>query len=130
MKRLMQLWCLVGIVALIMLIFSKPVYRLWVGDEIKVQVSISIVMAGYVLLNAWNAIFSHFLNGVGKIKLQLYSAAFAALANIPLGIFLGKHLGIYGVVLATTILASVSSIWSPLQYYKLINNKAKGIWNK
>lgn len=130
MKRLMQLWGLVGIVALIMLIFSKSVYRLWVGEEIKVQFSISFVMAGYVLLNAWNAIFSHFLNGVGKIKLQLYSAAFAALANIPLGIFLGKQLGIYGVVLATTILASVSSIWSPLQYFKLINNKAKGIWNK
>ena len=129
-KRLMQLWGLVGIVILVMLIFSNSIYKLWVGKEIKVSLSISIVMAAYVLINSWNAIFSHFLNGVGKIKIQLYSAAFAALANIPLGIFLGKHLGIYGVILATAILASASSIWSPIQYFKLINNTATGIWNK
>ena len=129
-KRLIQLWGLIIIVTLIMLILSKTIYRLWVGKEITVSFSISIVMAMYVLINSWNAIFSHFLNGVGKIKLQLYSATFAALANIPLGIFLGKQLGIYGVILATTILTSVSSIWSPIQYYKLINNKASGIWNK
>lgn len=128
-KRLIQLWGLIVIVTLIMLIFSKTFYRLWV-KEIKVPFTISIVMAMYVLINSWNAIFSHFLNGVGKIKLQLYSATFAALANIPLGIFLGKQLGIYGVILATTILTSVSSIWSPIQYYKLINNKASGLWNK
>jgi O-antigen/teichoic acid export membrane protein len=87
-------------------------------------------MALYVILNAWCAIFSHFLNGVGKIKLQLYSGAFGALINIPLSIYLGKHLGIYGVVLSTTILAVISAIWSPIQYLKLINNKATGIWNK
>jgi len=129
-KRLMQLWGLIVIAALIMLVFSNFIYKIWVGKDIKVPFSVSIVMSAYVIINAWNAIFSHFLNGVGKIKLQLYSATIAALANIPLGIFLGKQLGIYGVILATTILASVSSIWSPIQYFKLINNKAKGIWNR
>jgi O-antigen/teichoic acid export membrane protein len=113
-----------------MLIFSNFVYKLWVGKEIVVPLNISIVMAAYVILNAWCGIFSHFFNGVGKIKLQLYCGAFGALVNIPLSLFLGKHLGIYGVILSTTLLAVVSAIWSPIQYMKLINNKATGIWNK
>ena len=87
-------------------------------------------MAGYVIINGWCGIFSQFLNGVGKIKLQLFSGIFGAILNIPLAIFLGKHLGIYGVLLSTAILGLVSAFWSPIQYFKLINNKATGIWNK
>jgi len=129
-KRLTQLWIIISIGAITMLVFSNSIYKLWVGKEIEVPFSISIVMAAFVIINAWCGIFSHFLNGVGKIKLQLYGAAFGALVNIPLGIFLGKNLGIYGVILSTTILAVISASWSPIQYMKLINNKAKGIWNK
>ncbi|HEY5124788.1 MAG TPA: oligosaccharide flippase family protein [Ignavibacteria bacterium] len=129
-RKLVQLWGLISIVTLVMLIFSNFVYKLWVGKEIVVPLNISIVMAAYVILNAWCGIFSHFFNGVGKIKLQLYSGAFGALVNIPLSLFLGKHLGIYGVILSTTLLAGISAIWSPIQYMKLINNKATGIWNK
>ncbi|MBN1187517.1 MAG: LPS biosynthesis flippase [Bacteroidales bacterium] len=129
-RKLIQLWGLVSIVTLLMLIIANLVYKLWVGKEIIVPLSISIVMAGYVILNAWCAIFSHFLNGVGKIKLQLFSGAFGAIVNIPLSIFLGKHIGIHGVILSTTFLAAISAIWSPIQYVKLINNKATGIWNK
>jgi O-antigen/teichoic acid export membrane protein len=70
-----------------MLVLSNIIYRVWV-KEIVVPLSISIVMALYVILNAWCGIFSHFLNGVGKIKLQLYSGAFGAIINIPLSIFL------------------------------------------
>ena len=129
-KRLMQLWGLVCIITLLMLFSANYVYRLWVGKEIEVPLSISIVTAIYVILNAWGGIFSHFLNGVGKIKLQLYFGGLSALINIPLSIFLGKNLGIYGVLLSTSILAAISAIWSPIQYVKLINNKATGIWNK
>ncbi len=130
MKKLVMIWGIISVGALIMLVLSNFVYRLWVGKEIAVPVSISVVMFVYVVLNAWCGIFSQFLNGVGKIKLQLYSAAIGAVINIPLAIYLGNHLGIYGVVLSTTIFAVISAIWSPIQYMKLINNRATGIWNK
>ncbi|MBK7172701.1 MAG: oligosaccharide flippase family protein [Bacteroidales bacterium] len=130
MKNLVRLWSLISIGAVIMLIFSTTIYRLWVGSEIKVQFSVSLVIAAYVVFNAWCGIFSNFLNGVGKIKLQLYGGLFSAIVNIPLAIFLGKNLGLYGVLLSTCILAVISAIWSPIQYWKLINNRATGIWNK
>jgi hypothetical protein len=35
-----------------------------------------------------------------------------------------------GVILATIICLLPSAIWSPIQYSKLVNQKARGIWNK
>ena len=129
-KKLKFIWVLMSIAAILMLIFSNFIYRMWVGKEIAVPLGISVVMAAYVILNAWCGIYSQFLNGVGKIKLQLYSGLLGALINIPLAICLGRHLGISGVVLSTFLIAIISAIWSPVQYFKLINNKAKGIWNE
>lgn len=130
MKRLVQTWSILAVIAFVMFLFSSFIYRIWVGKEIIVPVSLSAVIAGYVVLNAWNGIFSHFLNGVGKIKLQLYLAIFGSLLNIPLAIFLGKELGIYGIILSTTLISLMASVVTPLQYYKIINNKARGIWAK
>lgn len=130
MRNLMIIWALTSVCALIMLVCSNFMYRLWVGKELVVPLSISIVMAAYVILNSWCVIFSNFLNGIGKIKLQIYSGILGAVINVPLAIFLGKHMGIAGVFLSTCILAVISAIWSPIQYWKIINNNAKGIWNK
>jgi O-antigen/teichoic acid export membrane protein len=129
-NKLVLIWIFIAISVMIMLVSSNFIYRIWVGKEIKVPISVSVVMAAYVVINSWCGIFSQFLNGVGKIKLQLYSGTFGALINIPLSIMLGKQFGIYGVLLSSVILGTVSAVWSPIQYNKLINNKATGIWNK
>lgn len=128
MKRLTQLWIGLVAVTIVMFLFSNLVYRLWVGKEIVVPLSLTGVISFYVVINAWNGIYSHFLNGVGKIKLQLYSALFGSLLNIPLAVFLGKTLGIYGVILSTTLISLMAAIITPIQYRKLINNRARGIW--
>lgn len=129
-KKLKLLFLLISILTIIMLVFSNFIYKLWVGPEIKVPLGISAAVTAYNIINGWCGIYSSFLNGVGKIKLQLYSGIFGSLINIPLAIFLGKHLGVAGVVLSTCILGITSAIWSPIQYKKLINNTAKGVWNK
>lgn len=130
MKKLQLLCVLVFVTALIMLLFSKFIFRIWVGKEIVVATSMSAVMAAYVVMNSWNGIYSNFLNGVGKIKLQLYISLLGCLLNIPLAIFLGKTLGIYGVVLSNTIISLMSAIFLPIQYLKIIKNKDVGIWAK
>lgn len=130
MKKLRMLWFLITIAALLMLLFSDFVYVLWVGKKIIVPISVSATIAFYVVINAWNGIYSQFLNGVGKIKIQLYFALAGSLVNIPLAIFLGKTLGIYGVVLSTAIISVMAAIISPIQYNKIINNRATGVWAK
>ena len=112
------------------LIFSNFIYELWVGRQIIIPISVSASIAGYVIINGWNAIYSQFLNGTGKIKMQLFFALAGSLVNIPLAVFLGKNLGIYGVILSTTLISLIIAVFSPIQYSKIINNRALGIWAK
>ena len=128
MTKLKLFWGILIVVAFLMVVASDVVFRFWVGNQIIVAKSISACMALYVVINAYNGIYSHFLNGVGKIKIQLYSAIFGILLNIPLVIILGKLIGIKGVILANAIFGAVNMIWGTIQYNKIINNKATGIW--
>jgi O-antigen/teichoic acid export membrane protein len=129
-RKLMKFWLLFLAGALLMLALSNKVYQLWVGSMVQVPFLLSACIFLYVMINAWCMIFSMFLNGVGKLKLQLYSSLFGSLVNIPLAIFLAKQIGIAGVVLSTCILGLISAVWSPIQYRKIMNNTASGIWNK
>ena len=130
MRRLKLLWILLVVLALIMLTISNLAYEAWVGKDIVVPISLSTVIVFYVIINAWNGIFSNFLNGIGKIRFQLYIAIIGSSINIPLAIVLGKTLGIYGVVLATVIVSLMSAIILPIQYNKIIRNTGQGTWIK
>jgi Na+-driven multidrug efflux pump len=103
-----------------------------VGENISVPVMISIATGIFVIVANWNNIFTTFVYGVGKLRIQVVYSIFTAILNIPLSIFLAKTigLGITGVMIATIICLIFSSLLSPLQYFKLINGKTKGIWNK
>ncbi|MEO9210101.1 MAG: oligosaccharide flippase family protein, partial [Ginsengibacter sp.] len=130
LKKLKIIWAFLSILTLIMLLFSNFVYKIWVGKEIVIPFTVSFVLAIYVIMLAWTNIYSLFLNGAGKIKLQIYVSLFSMLINIPMAIFLGKKMGIAGIVLSTVILCSINTIIEPIQVNKLIKNKASGIWNK
>jgi len=129
-RNLIRIWVLFAVAGIIMLIFANTVYRLWVGPEIKVPFVLSATIVSYIIVNAWCTIFSVFQNGVGKIKLQLYTGIAGALVNVPLALFLGKQIGIAGVVMSTLILAVINACWSPIQYMKIMNKTATGIWDK
>ncbi|HTI09311.1 MAG TPA: hypothetical protein VL832_12170 [Puia sp.] len=130
MRKLNMFWCGLLIVTLFMLAFSNIFFRLWVGKEVTVPVSISIVLAAYFLVNARNMMYMYFLNGVGKVKLQLYFSLLGMALNIPLSIYLGKKFGMPGIIMSTLILGSITMVWTIIQYDKIINNKATGIWNQ
>ncbi len=130
--KLIYIWGLAIIAVLVMTIISQPFYRFWVGTEIKVPFILSIFMGIFVIISMWNNIFAYFLNGVGKIQLQLYSAVLTGILNIPLSILFARYLelGISGVILATIVCLMPAMIWAPLQYHKIIHGKAQGIWNR
>ena len=93
---------------------------------------LSVASGIFVIIANWNNIFAYFINGVGKVRLQLYYSMIIALLNIPLSIFLAKYmgLGVTGIMVSTNICLIFASIWTPIQYKKLISGTAKGIWNK
>ena len=128
-KKLLFMWGGLAGVAVIMLIFANTFYYFWVGDEVSVPFALSLVMTAYVIVHSLNSIYSAFLNGVGKVNMQLYFSIVETTLNIPMAIYLGKTLGIHGVILSTVILSAINTIWMPIQVFRVINKTAKGIWN-
>jgi O-antigen/teichoic acid export membrane protein len=117
-------------VSLVMLSISPIVYRIWLGDEVVIPLELSAIVAVYTVLLTFRTIYCYYMNGVGKIMLQLYLVIISGIINIPLGIYLCKKLGVAGVLLSTTLLCVISAFFEKTQYRKLISNTAKGIWNK
>ena len=131
-KNIQKIWMLIPIALGVMIILSNPFYKFWVGDKVEIPMILSISMSIFVALITFNMIYSNFINGVGKIQVQLITSIISMVINIPLSIFFAKYLGwgTSGVILATCFSLLYSVILRPIQYFKLINNTAKGIWNK
>lgn len=112
-----------------MLLISDYIFNLWLGNLVKVSFSMSLAVALFVMINLWNMLFSQLLNGMGKIKLQLYMSLIGTTLNIPLALFFGHKYGVNGVVLSSIILSLISAVYGPYQVNLLLNKRAKGIWN-
>lgn len=131
-RKLILLWLLLAIGVLLMLACSDFVYKIWIGQELRIPFRMSLVMAFFVLVMTWNNIFAFFINGVGKIRLQLYGSVVVGIVVVPLAIYFAKGLalGPEGVMLATAVSLLSGSVLGPVQYWKIINNSATGIWAK
>lgn len=131
-KKLIKLWYIMAALGIITLLFSDKIYKLWVGDRVSISFSLSAMLLIYFLLFTFGGIFNMFINGVGKIKLQLYIAATSAILFYPLSIFLIKTTGwgVEALALSIILINLSAPIISPIQFYKIINSKAKGIWNE
>ena len=128
-KKLKKIWLLVFIGGLFMLALSNWLYGIWIGDKVEISFSISALVFLWIILKIWIIIYSHFFNGIAKIKLQLRLTIISSLIHVPLAIILGKAIGIEGVLISNILLAMVATVIYPIQFKKLINNKASGVWN-
>ena len=131
MKTLMKISLLFSVVIFFMLIMANLFYLFWVGQEVSIPFNLSIFMSIFVMLTIFTQPFTFFINGTGKIKIQLIIGVAMAFINIPISIILVKffNFGVSGVILATIFCSVLGLIFYPIQYYKIINRKAKGIWN-
>jgi O-antigen/teichoic acid export membrane protein len=119
-------------VSLIMFVVAKPVYSFWIGNSVTIPTSMNLVLCLFVITSLLGSPYNTFINGTGKIRLQLYTAVISILITIPLAIVLGKnfHLGSTGVVLATLVTTLPTMILWRIQYKKILSGVATGIWNK
>lgn len=116
--------------SVVMLLVSPYVYRLWLGSEVYIPFSLSAAVALYSSLLTYRTIFHYFMNGMGKVMLQLYLVIISGIINIPLGIYWCRLYGVTGVLMSTIILCVISAAFEITQYKKLMSNTATGIWNK
>jgi len=132
MKRLIMIWVVVVVIGVIVLLpISKYFYLIWVGDKVYIPFMLSVFMGLYAIIFTWNNIFAYFVNGVGKIKLQMFCGIIGMIINIPISIYFAKNLnmGSAGVILGTCISLIIGSFLIPIQTLEIIKG-AKGIWDK
>ncbi len=130
-KNLLKISLFASLVVVVMIFIADEAYLLWVGEEIKVPFLLTILMGINTIIQVFLQPIIMYINGVGKLKIQLFVGLTAASINIPLSILLAVHyeLGISGVILATIMTRMIGISIYPRQVYKLINKTAKGIWN-
>jgi len=75
-------------------------------------------------------LFIYLINGIGKIKLQLYINLSICLVYIPMAIYACNGYGINGIIFVNIIVAIIHAILGQIQITRLMNNNAIGIWNK
>ena len=131
-KKMIRLWIFLLIIVIIMVLVSNLFFRFWIGDTVKVTFLVTALVGLLILTKSWISIFHYLINGVGKIKLQMYLTIVSGIIHIPLAIFLVKFfkMGSAGIVLGSVLSLIVSSIIAPIQTKKILENKAIGIWNK
>ena len=120
------LLCLIVMVAL-----SDIVYAIWIDRQTVIDIRMSIVMAAYIFILIYSMRYSYFINGIGTLRLQLIFTATAAIVFIPLA-YLATW-WTHDIIWFMVVMCLVNIpglIVNRIQFYKLINGKAKGIWNK
>lgn len=129
-KRLRYIWILLTIVGFILVIMSPLIYHVWIGDSVNIPFSLSLLCCLYAVIQNWNNIYSYSINGIGVLRLSILCAVFQAFIYIPLTLYMGSTFGLNGIVASLCLTLLISSIIAPIQFNKIINQHAKGIWMK
>lgn len=122
LHKQMIIFGIILLMIVIMVMLAKPIIALWISSELEVSLPLVLTMGLFVMVSTWNNIYAMLVNGVGKIKPQLYTAIIAMLLNIPLALVFTKHfgLGLSGVVLATCVSLLFAAVVLPIQVYRMI----------
>jgi O-antigen/teichoic acid export membrane protein len=124
---------IIGIMAcmVLMVILSPWVYSIWIGDSITIDIRMSIVMATYIFILIYSMRYSYFINGIGKLRLQLIFTTAAAVIFVPLAYLTTQYThSIIWFMIVMCLVNIPGLIVNRIQFSKLINGQAKGIWMK
>jgi O-antigen/teichoic acid export membrane protein len=111
-------------------VLATRFFHLWLGNSVQVPGSMQLIMCAYALISLIAAPQHIFLNGTGKVRLQLYTAIFSIIMTIPLALLFCKtfRLGPEGVILAMICTSLPVTVLYKVQYNKIMSGTAKGVW--
>lgn len=129
-RKLIKIASVLGILGIVMLIASPIVYHLWLGNAVTIDISTTGLLYLYSIFLILYGCYGYILNGMGKLTIQLVMTGILAIAYVPLAIAAGKVCGLNGILVVFAMTALLNLCWSKMQYSKIINNKAFGIWDQ
>lgn len=129
-KKMKNIFGILCILIVLITIVSPVLYKIWIGDKVTIPILLTISISIYTLIHCWDSLQVMLINGIGAVKLQSNIILIGLILHIPLSLFLGKYIGIYGVITSMCIVNLIYASFFTIQTNKLLNQKAKGIWAK
>ncbi len=125
MKQVKLLIPLCAIAAAMALAGHFVIEKVWLGRAVGISPLLLVLMAVYVVQQAWNRVFNWFLSGIGILNVTLFTMIAGAIVNIPISIFFVKELemGSAGVILGTIISLSFFSVVGPMKAVSHLKQK-------
>lgn len=131
MNHIRKLWLGITFIVIPLIVCcSGFIYKFWIGDSIHIPFLLSVVMGAQVIGYTCLMVNCSFLNGIGKIRIQLYLYIFSSIINIPLGVYLGKKMGTSGVTLSNVVVYIFMNIILWIQTNKILVQRDRGLWSK
>ena len=130
LKKVNLLLAFTALFLIIMLMMAGVVYKVWVGSQIKISFSMNVAMAIYTYILVASLSYSSFINGIGKLKLQVINTVVVAIIFLPLVFLLTDFYNIIGIIIALIMVNLSGLVFNIIQFNKIINNNAQGIWSK
>lgn len=130
-RRKMEKILYVSISGCILLtVVSQPIYDIWIGDEVSIPFTMTVLVALYVIVYCWMNLNGTLIIGMGKVQVETYLVLVGMIVHIPLSLLLGNYMGAYGVLVSLILINLLYAIILNIQVEKLLNKKATGIWIK
>ena len=130
-KKLRLMTIVIAVGMIFMVLCADWVYSIWIGGDIVISTKMNITIAIYVFILIYSMRYSYFLNGLGKLRLQLICTVTAALLFIPSAYIVVEYTDDIICLIAVMCFINLPGlIINRIQFGKLMNRKAKGIWNQ
>lgn len=130
MKALEYMWIGFAIIGVLMLIFARYVYIVWVGTDVDISPKLSLFVYIYVMILNLGNLYMYLINGIGTVRIQLIIYLSFAIVSWPLMTLACRLWGVEGIVIVPTIVLVFQTVFGKVQLRKLLNKSAKGIWLK
>ena len=124
---------ILGLVLLLslMIILADWIYGIWIDDKAYVPFKMTLIAGVYQFILIWSTRYSFVINGFGYLRLQLIMTVLAAIAYIPLAIAVGRSTNDINWLLIVMCLINIPGlVVNVIQYNKIVNGTAIGIWKK
>lgn len=114
-----------------MVIISPLFYKIWIGDDTDIPFMMTIMMALFMGITICSLRYSFVLNGFGVLYMQIITTLTAAIIFIPLSTFVSHNTKSIIAFMGIMCIVNIPGLFiNMIQYKKMINKKAKGIWNR
>ena len=130
MKALEYMWIGFAIIGVLMLIFARYVYIVWVGTNVEISPKLSLFVYIYVMILNLGNLYMYLINGIGTVRIQLIIYLSFAIVSWPLMTLACRLWGVEGIVIVPAIVLVFQTVFGKVQLRKLLNKSAKGIWLK